>query len=251
MNQLLMLPNFIFVTNAFQKYHYTDARRGSPLHYVALMLKGRAQIVSGKQSIDIKEGTLFYIPKELPYQSYWYGEDEIRLHSYGFQRLECAQRLNFVLQTIDCDEALKEKLKTIPTEGTDISCHTLGLFYETMGDLLPILKSAAQSRDELIADAAKGYIERHPDCNVSEIARECGISAPYLYAIFKRVVKETPNDYRQQVLCRKGIDLLTATDKTVEEISSLLNLSSTAHFRKILKKHVGLSPKEIRRERSF
>ena len=221
MARMLTLPNYIFVKNEFQKYHYTDNRRGSPLHYTALMLKGHARIVSEHNEIAVGEGTLFYIPKDLPYQSYWYGEEEIQFLSFGFQQLNCSEKLNFALQTVNCGEELKERLKAISMEGQDVSCRTLG------------------------------YIEQNPDCSVPEAARACGISEPYLYAIFKRTVKASPNDYRQQVLCRKGIELLTSTDRTVEEISSMLNLSSAAHFRKILKKHVGLSPREIIRERGF
>ncbi|MBQ4573729.1 MAG: helix-turn-helix transcriptional regulator [Clostridia bacterium] len=251
MARMLTLPNYIFVKNEFQKYHYTDNRRGSPLHYTALMLKGHARIVSEHNEIAVGEGTLFYIPKDLPYQSYWYGEEEIQFLSFGFQQLNCSEKLNFALQTVNCGEELKERLKAISMEGQDVSCRTLGRYYSVMADLLPLLQPANQSRDNLIAEAAKRYIEQNPDCSVPEAARACGISEPYLYAIFKRTVKASPNDYRQQILCRKGIELLTSTDRTVEEISSMLNLSSAAHFRKILKKHVGLSPREIRRERGF
>ena len=45
-----------------------------------------------------------------------------------------------------------------------------------------------------------------------------------------------------------AVELLTTTDKTVEEISSLLRFSSAAYFRKVLRKHTGLTPKQIRKK---
>ena len=41
------------------------------------------------------------------------------------------------------------------------------------------------------------------------------------------------------------------TDKKIEEISSMLNFSSSSYFRKILKQHTGKTPREIRKNRGF
>jgi len=44
---------------------------------------------------------------------------------------------------------------------------------------------------------------------------------------------------------------LLTTNKTVEEIASLINFSSASYFRKVLKKHTGSTPSEIRKNRGF
>ena len=48
-----------------------------------------------------------------------------------------------------------------------------------------------------------------------------------------------------------GIDLLVTTDKKIEEIADMLNFSSGSYFRKVLKKHTGCTPREIRKSRAF
>ena len=95
MNISFSSDSFNFLRIHFEKYHYTDNRKGSPMNYIAYMLKGRAEIVSKHTTIKINEGDIFFIPVNLPYQSYWYGDDEIEFLSYGFSNIEAQEKLNF------------------------------------------------------------------------------------------------------------------------------------------------------------
>lgn len=221
------------------------------MYYLARMLKGDSRIVSKNKTITVNEGDVFYIPKGLPYQSYWYGQSEIRFLSYGFSELEACEKMDFDLQVIPCPEALKAQVMNIPTDGPFLKCKTLSIFYDVLSDLIPYMQRSPLSKKDEILENAKNYILSNPDCGMSEVASACYISEPYLYAIFKEKANDTPNDFRLKVLCQKGMEYLTTTDKTVEEISSLIGLSSASHFRKILKKYVGASPREIRKNNNF
>ncbi|MBE6929805.1 MAG: helix-turn-helix transcriptional regulator [Ruminococcaceae bacterium] len=94
---------------------------------------------------------------------------------------------------------------------------------------------------------AKDYLYSNPFCSNSQLAQMCKISVPYLYKIFKQIEKETPNSYRQKVMCDKAKDLLRATDFSIEEISRMLEFSSSGYFRTIFKKHIGMTPIEYRK----
>ncbi len=215
------------------------------------MMKGRADIVTDRETVHINPGDVFYIPKNLSYQSYWYGDDEIDFLSIGFQKLNTNDNTNFALQVIPCSLETVEKIKKIPTVGCNIDCKTLSLFYDAMSEIISDLKYSSESGDELTAKNVMDCIRSYPHCSISEIAAMCEISESYLYSLFKTVVHMTPNDFRQKILCENGIELLLTTNKTIEEITTITGFSSSSYFRKVLKKHTGATPREIRKNRGL
>ena len=251
MNDIDLYYNFAFFNLKFDKYHYTDATAGVDRNYVAYMNKGSAKIVSKHKTIYINEGDVFCIPQNLCYQSYWYGNDEVDFLSFGFKKLFTNESLNFELQLIPCSNRTKDKLKSICTNGANVSCKDAGAFYDAMSDIFPLLTYKAQNKDKILVDKIKNCIRDNYNCSISQIADMCGISEPYLYSVFKKHTNTTPNEFRQNIVCEKAVELLLTTDKKAEDISSMLNFSSSSYFRKVIKKHTGKTPREIRKNAIF
>lgn len=245
-----LFSNFIFLNVKFNKYHYTDNRVGVPLYYLAYMLKGKAKITSTDDTIYVNEGDVFFIPKNLGYQSFWYGDDEIDFLSCGFASLLTEDDLNCKLQLINCDEKVKNEISKI-FESLKLDCNSLIHFYSAMQMISPNLKKKEKSTEATITEKIKSAIDNNPYASLKEIAKLCGISESYLYSTFKHTTNSTPNDYKQKFLCDKAVEILLTTNKTVEEISSIMNFSSSSYFRKVLKKHTGSTPYEIRKNRGF
>ena len=99
----------------------------------------------------------------------------------------------------------------------------------------PYMKKISLSTEKNIIAKAKKHLQSNPYCSNKQLAAECNISLPYLYKIFKTHDSETPNSYRQKSLCNQAADLLTRTDLSIEQISSILKFSSSNYFRKIFK----------------
>lgn len=247
-NSILFSDNFAFHTVHFTKYKYTDSRQGSPRHFLAVLIHGTAKIVSKEFTLEINEGDLFYIPKNLPYQSYWYGDKngDIEFVSIGFHVLHTDEPLNFPLQVVDCPTSVKESLLSVPTDESLISSHGLSLFYNATSLILPLLKST--KKNSALTENIKNHIRQFPFLPISVIAEKCGLSEPYIYLLFKKNEHSTPNAYRQKVLCEKSVELLITTDKKVEEIADITGFSSASYFRKVLKHHTGKTPRDIRKE---
>lgn len=250
-NSAVLYNKFSFKYYNFNEYHYTDCRCGATMNYLAVMLNGSSRIVSADKTIIINEGDVFFIPKGLCYQSFWRGTNKISFHSYGFSNTEACEKIDFDLQIISCPKELKDLIISIPADGQRLKCKTLSLFYNALSGIIPYAHHSLASKKDELVEKAKSFILSNTNLKISEIAAKCYISEPYLYAIFKEKTGYTPNDFRLKALCQKGIEYLSSTDKTVEEISSLIGLSSASHFRKILKKYIGSTPREIRISSEF
>ncbi len=247
MNGILSYDAFRFVEINLDKYHYTDNRGGSPHHYIALMNKGNCRLVSQDRTVEINEGDVFYIPMGLPYQSYWYGNNEISFISLGFRLFPEANDKNYCLQRLNCDDSLKNGIKNIRIN-KPVNSRTLSDFYEILNALLPIMETENISRNEQIYIKAKRYITHNTECSASDIAKHCNVSESTLYLAFKTAANKTPNEIKNEIICDKAVFLLSTTDKSVQEISDTLGFSSTSYFRKTLKTYVGLTPREIRKK---
>lgn len=243
----IFLDEFYFFNIKYSRYHHTDQSNGSPVHYLAYMIKGTAKIVSHYKTIYINPGDVFYIPKNLPYRSYWFGDDSIEFLSFGFSNLQIRESINAELQIIPCNDKTVRKIQALPTIGTNIDLKTLSLFYDVMDSIAFLMKRSGQKNEELILEKIKDFIRNNPNSSVSHIAHCCAVSEPYIYLLFKKIMHTTPNIYKQKLLCEKAVELLVTTDRKVEEISSILQFSSASYFRKVLKKHTGKTPREIRK----
>ena len=246
MNRPLSSDNFYFVRHSFDKYSYTDNRAGARRHYLAYMEEGSARIVTKTQTLHLKAGDVFYIPKDLSYQSYWFSENRISFHSYGFLIFPDNEKWDYLLQKIDCDDALKQQIRAIPLDSS-ITCQTLAQFFTCLSQVLPLMQFKSKSREESTVEQAKQYLTRYPYCSMSEVAKHCCTSESGLYAAFAHTTDMTPNKLRQKLLTEKAVHLLATTNLSVQEISTTLHLSSTSYFRKIIKQYTGETPREIRK----
>ena len=235
---------YYFLKVQFSKKHYTDNRKGSPFHYLARLVEGHGRLRSCGEMIELNEGDVFYIPKDIPYESFWDG-DKIVWYSYGFSDFPEASQTSFKIQKIHCEERLKEEVSSIPTPPA-IDSRTLASFFTVLSRLIPLMETDTHSGVEQIFRKSKALMENHPDQSISQIASACSVSDSTLYLIYKKICGKTPNTLRQEILVQKAIILLSSTDKSVQEISDQLGFSSTSYFRKILKKHTSCTPSQIK-----
>lgn len=249
MNQALLSDSYIFRELRFEKDHHTDSRTGAACHYLAYMKKGRCRIVSDSRTVEIREGELFYIPHGCRYQSYWYGEEAVVFDSYGFLVFPNPENRRYMLQVIPHTQANLQLLALL-SENKALSCKTLGLFYALLAQLLPNMEYEALNKRETVLAQAERYLSHHPDSSNEAVAKACCVSLSGLYAAFQ-AEGTTPNALRQKLRAVRAAELLTTTDLPVESISASLGFSSASYFRKVMKRHFGVCPRQIRKSASF
>ena len=246
MNNAFLSNNFAFINIKFKNSHYTDNKKGSPINYLARLIKGRARLISEDTVITITEGDVFYIPMNLPYESYWSGE-EIEWDSFGFTYFPEGEYKKYKIQKINCDQETKQLIASIP-KPISVTSKALGAFFTALGKLLPLMELDSKNDNERIFEQAKKLMQKQIELSIHEIAKGCNVSTASLYNIFKSCCGKTPNTIKQEILTEKAILMLTTTDKSVQEISDSLGFSSTSYFRKVLKLHTAQTPRQIRKD---
>lgn len=246
MNHADFSKSFFFTEYRYGRSHYTDARSGANLHFLALMEEGHCRIVSEDRTIEAGPGQAFYIPMGLPYQSYWFSDTAVRFRSCGFALFPEMKEAAFCLQVLP--EALADEVRRIPLQGRPDSA-ALGQLFGVLGKVLPHMERQTQKGGVCLWEQAVEYMRSHRDCRTAEVAHACGVSESALYASFKRH-GTTPNQTRQRLLVEEAVRLLTTTDESIQNISDRLGFSSTSYFRKILFAHTGKTPTRHRRSAS-
>ncbi len=239
--------SFRFTLFSFKKYKYTDNGRGINTHYLAYMVSGRARIVTESTTLTVSEGDVFYIPKNLKYESFWYGDPSIEFISLGFSLFPAFHNESYSIQRIDATDGEKEKMRAF-AEPDMRSAEKVGALYSLLSALLPRMKRATSGKSEELVIRVKRYVATHPKKTVREVAKEFAVSESGLYSLFKKHSDLSINDYRERCIMRSAREKLVSTDTPIETISEELGFSSGSYFRKRFKSYFGVSPRDYRKK---
>ena len=125
------------------------------------------------------------------------------------------------------------------------------LFNYLLSDWLVRLKNGQQDRislQEIVLLLEKG---RHDKLNLSEIAREAGMSERSFRSTVHRVCGMSPKEYITKIEMETAMDLLRTTHKSISEISCQLNYDNPFYFSRVFKKFFGISPTQARMNTSL
>ncbi|MEE0867849.1 MAG: AraC family transcriptional regulator [Clostridia bacterium] len=238
--------SFHFNIYNFENYKCNDNSQGISEYYFAYMISGHCKIATNRETVEIKEGDIFFIPYGCKYQSFWYGEPAIKFISLGFLFMPNFSKKDYPVQVLPRNEEAVKIFYSLFESKTLEACD-IGTFYTLVGMLLPTMTYRNKCRTRELVELAKRCLEEEPFAKISELAKSCAVSESALYAAFKKSSEATLNETRNKIIIEKANILLTTTNLSIEEISRRLQFSSCSYFRKIYKKYCGVSPKEMRK----
>jgi AraC-like DNA-binding protein len=251
MEQLLFCKTFSFQTIHLHTFRHTDATAGIPTHFIARMRHGSGVIraLSGEE-LHLCAGDIFYLPLGLQYHSYWAVEEAedrtVSWESYGFTHLPLRDEIQYKMQKIKPSETALQWLDRLAQDQT-VSPSSVGYLYLFLSEVLPEMESEESHPKQALLEKALDYIQRHEGFTVPELARVCCISESALYSLFRTYAGATPIEIKNSLKAERAIALLSTTELSVEAIAASLGFCSAAHLRKVLKKHTGRTPSQIRR----
>ena len=165
-------------------------------------------------------------------------------------------------------EELREYYEQIPTYTSEQLEHTVTMLYHLCDFFAkePLLKEKTKIPEKkylnekklsmpvvsnrIIAQAIDYiYSVENQAVSLTEVARHCHVSAPYLSRLFTKEVGETYSTFvtRLKITCAK--EILKDTDLSVMEISDKLGFSEPGYFIKIFKKYTKETPMSYRSHR--
>ena len=244
-NDIIFSNSFQFRRFVFEKYKYTDNRRGIDTHYLAYMVSGRCKITTDLQTVYISEGDVFYIPNGCKYQSFWYGESKIEFISLAFVFMPNTDGRYYPLQAFAVDDKIRDMFLSVDTDTTNADA--IASFYNLFARVSKLMAHTVEKGQSALVIRAKQYLVNEPCCTVKDLARALAVSESALYAAFKKHSDISINDFRCASLMQRAKELITSTDKSIEAISDMLNISSASYFRKLFKAHFGTTPQQMRK----
>jgi AraC-like DNA-binding protein len=237
--------SFYFSKYRFGKRH-TSHIEGVSGNYIVVMNSGNGRIVSGGRTIELKKDEILFIPDRCKYESFWSGDPYCEFETFVFKVYPESDVKPVLQKIVPTQEMLElyEKIRGIST----VDCFSVGVVYQLLGLMLPVLQKRNESKHERLFNEAVSIISASDEINVPQIAEKLKISESTLYAVFKEVAGTSPVQMIHRIKVENAVSLLTTTDMTVQAISEASGFCTPQYFRKVLYKETGKTPKEIRND---
>lgn len=113
--------------------------------------------------------------------------------------------------------------------------------------------SLENASEKNFADKAYSYIDEHytEPITVEDIANYCNISASYLYKLFAKTKRISPNELITAKRLTLSKKLLAENEMGLSEIAAACGFNSQAYFSYCFKRQFGVSPKVFRKQNTY
>ncbi len=234
------------------KYEEKNIHIAAPEHIfknpcIGYILKGKGEFHYKGKIYYAHKNDLIYISRGTRYYSIWTGEPDIEFYSINFSFENLYEKNEYGFQIFK--NFPEYNIHEIYEKSFDSPFECIGGFYIFLQKLYScLIKTQKESSNSPFLPAIK-YIEENctKKIPVQYLASLCGYSQSRFFALFKSTYGCTPIEYKNNILIHKAINILTKTDKTIEETANELEFSSSSYFRKIFKSITGKNPKDIRK----
>lgn len=103
-----------------------------------------------------------------------------------------------------------------------------------------------------LVDRALTQMHQHwqgPDLCVNTLADRLGVHRSHLARRFRQAMGMTVQDYLMRLRVQHALGLLSQTDRPIHEVARACGYRDPNYFSRLIRRHMGVSPQQFRRER--
>ena len=216
----------------------------------AYIKSGSCRVEYGDGVLYLKPGYVWYIPKGAPYTSYWDTKDDVIFNKLEFE-LDDFSLTYKTMQAFSMPESKDDFTYLCEKHDQSSAFGNMSAFFSILNELTPLLKKEDSTSLHRILPALK-YLQQQ-DCTnvqVKQLAKMCYMSASRFYEVFREAVGDSPVNYKNKIKVSRA-KMLIQDGKTLDEVCELLHFSSASFLRRMMKKHLGITPKEAKQNESI
>lgn len=235
-------------------YHHSSIE--TEIYRLEYVISGKGIVNTKKYSFAVNGGDTYLLHQGDTHNYYSDPNDpmhKIWINVYGVLAHELINiyKLNDVVvfkqtNTFDMLKKMHHLCETI-TDMDELQIKSASYFMEIIAFLSKHYTITTSKLDLL--DNVRLHIDSHITDNITvkELAKLSNLTEQHLTRIFKQRYNITPHQYILKNKLRLAKTLLRSTNKTIEEISSILGLSNPTHLNSIFRNNVGMSPSQYRK----
>lgn len=241
------------------KYHLDNSNR-SPAYLFQYTLSGSGTVEIAGQKHLVGAGEAFFL--KIPGETSYYFDEahnqapwDILFIMFGCHGAETycqmiESRLGQIFALPVYHEAIQLlfELHAMAKEGRAQNPFLLSSKAFALLCLLCTVPPGGVQGESSLSARAKQYIRQNCDrpIGIADTAAFMKVSHSHLSREFYKETGVRPIDYLIRVRLDRAVDLLTSTERKVEEIGRECGFSTANYFGKVFKKHIGMSPVQFR-----
>lgn len=244
-------PRFSYwVTNMLQQYwqnsRYDYRHIPRPDNGLLLVTQGSISFCTDSAQLQANAGDLILLPKGCHYEAVMACAQDYLINFDTDAKIPLSRPLR-LLKGVSAEYVDDfRRLVELKLQGMEHTFLVNGQFYLLLHRITGDWKSAALFQKNNILETALSLLA-DDTLTVAQVAERCGISESGFRALFRKVMRLPPLQYRLNCKIAKARFLLESTEFSVQQIAEALHFYDEAYFCKLFRQKVGCTPREYAR----